>query len=179
MRIHRCATLTPQDITVHRGIPITTPERTIIDLSRAVHGRPLEHVVDLADQRGLVDFGRLRAAGSVPLRAVLSNYSPAPTRSEMDERFLRVCDDHGIPRPESNAHVEGIEVDFVWRDRRLIVEVDGYRYHRSPTACEDDRAKDVELTTRCWGVQRFTWRQITGRTAWVAAAVAARYRRGP
>jgi very-short-patch-repair endonuclease len=84
-----------------------------------------------------------------------------------------------IRRPEANARIEGIEVDFVWRNRRLIVEVDGYRYHRSPTAFEDDRAKDIALAIKDWRVLRFTWRQITARSAWVAAAVAARYRRGP
>jgi very-short-patch-repair endonuclease len=94
----------------------------------------------------------------------------------MEERFLQLCDDHGIQRPATNTHVEGIEVDFVWRDDRLIVEVDGYRYHRAPTVFEDDRAKDVELTTRGWHVLRFTWRQITKRAGWVADAVRNRRR---
>jgi hypothetical protein len=146
LRIHRSGTLTAAEITTHRGIPITTPARTIIDLSRRLNGRALEHVVDVADQLGLVDFRDLRKANSASLRAVLSTYSPAPTKSEQEERFLKLCDDHGIPRPETNTRIEGIEVDFVWRDWRLIVEVDGYRYHRSPTAFETDRERDVQLT---------------------------------
>ena len=67
--------------------------------------------------------------------------------------------------------MEGIEVDFVWRDRRLIVEVDGYAFHRSPAAFERDRERDVLLQTRGWRVLRFTWRQVTQRAAWVAAAI--------
>src|SRR5215217_1288294 len=123
IRVHRCRTLRPEDTTVHRGIPITTPARTIIDLSRTLQGRQLEHVIDLADQRGLIDFADLESANSASLKAVLQRYSAAPTRSELEERFLALSDAHGLPRPETNARIEGIEVDFVWRDRRLIVEV--------------------------------------------------------
>jgi hypothetical protein len=171
IRVHRCATMTAGEVTVHRRIPVTTPARTIIDLARTLNGRALEQLIDLADQRGLIDFQDLRAANSTSLHAVLLRYSPAPTRSELEERFLELCDDHGIPRPETNTLIEGIEVDFVWRDRRLIVEVDGYAFHRSPSAFESDRARDVLLTTKGWRVLRFTWRQITRRRGWVAAAV--------
>jgi hypothetical protein len=58
--------------------------RTIIDISRTLKGRALEHIVDLADQRGLVDFQELRAANSASLKAVLQNYRPAPTGFERD-----------------------------------------------------------------------------------------------
>jgi very-short-patch-repair endonuclease/predicted transcriptional regulator of viral defense system len=174
LKVHRSVTLRPGDVTHHRGIPITTPARTIIDLSRTLKGRPLEHVVDLADQRGLIDFADLRRANSASLQAVLQRYTAAPTRSELEERFLALCDDHGLPRPETNKRIEGIEVDFVWRDARLIVEVDGYRYHRSPSAFEADRERDVTLTAANWVVLRFTWRQITRRRGWVATAVGGR-----
>jgi very-short-patch-repair endonuclease len=168
LKIHRSTTLTPADTTALRGIPVTSPARTIIDVARTTGGRELERLLDLADQRGLVDFADLHA-GPASLRAVLRNYRPAPTRSELEEAFLRLCDDHGIPRPETNVRIEGFEVDFVWRDRRLIVEVDGFAYHRSPHAFETDRARDVHLTTRGWRVLRFTWRHVTQRAAWVAA----------
>jgi hypothetical protein len=171
LRIHRSGTLTPAQMTVHRGIPITTPARTIVDLARTLSGRPLEQLIDRADHRGLVDFNDLRKANPASLQAVLSLYSPAPTRSELEERFLGLCDDHGIPRPETNTRIEGIEVDFVWRDRRLIVEVDGYRYHRSPSRFESDREKDVTLTVKGWRVMRFTWMQLTEKPAWVAGAI--------
>jgi very-short-patch-repair endonuclease len=171
VRVHRSTTLTNAEMTVWRGIPITNPARTIIDLSRSLKGRALEHVIDLADQRGLVDFRELMAANSASLQAVVRSYSPAPTRSELEERFLRLCDDHGIPRPETNTRIEGIEVDFVWRDRRLIVEVDGYAYHRSPASFESDRERDVTLTVAGWTVLRFTWAQIEARGGWVAAAI--------
>ena len=181
IRLHRSALLGPDDSTVRQGIPVTTPVRTVADLSSLLRDRPLEHVLDLAEQRGLVDFAELARTiaahptrpGSPSLRALLSRYAAGSTftRSELEERFLGLCVDHGLPRPATNIGVEGVECDFVWRDLRLIVEVDGYRYHRMPSAFEDDRERDVMLTVAGWHVMRFTWAQLTGRPAWVAAAI--------
>jgi Protein of unknown function (DUF559) len=174
LRVHRSRTLTPGDTTTHRGIPITTPVRTIIDLARTLERRPLEHALDIAEQRSLIDFAELHSRPIPPsLKAVLSLYTVGSTvtRSEMEERFLALCDDHGIPRPAVNARIEGEEVDFVWRDANLVVEVDGYRYHRGPSAFESDRERDVELALASWRVLRFTWTQLTTRAAWVARAV--------
>ena len=169
VRVHRSRTLTPTQTATHRGIPITTRERTIIDLARSVKGRPLEQLLNRADRH--LDFNELRKARSPSLQAVLSSYSATTTRSELEETFLRLCDDYAIPRPGANVRIEGIEVDFVWRDARLIVEVDGYAHHRSPSAFERDRERDAILTTKGWRVLRFTYAQLTHRHAWVAAVV--------
>jgi hypothetical protein len=177
IRVHRSTTLTPDDTTTHRGIPITAPARTIIDLATTLSDRPLEHALDLADQHGLIDFNELKAR-PIPrsLQAVLSRYAAGRTftRSELEERFFALCDKYGLPRPASNTCIEGEEVDFVWRDQRLVVEVDGYRYHRSPSAFEDDRERDVVLSLAGWQVLRFTWNQINARPAWVAGAISRR-----
>jgi very-short-patch-repair endonuclease len=171
LKIHRTRTM---EATTHRGIPITTPARTIIDLATTLKGRPLEAALDRAEHLRLLDFAELRKRPIPPsLQAVLSLYTAAnPTRSELEERFLELCDDHKLPRPQTNVVVNGIEVDFAWLDERLIVEVDGYRHHRSPTAFEADRERDVTLTAAGWRVLRFTWAQITGRPGWVARAIA-------
>jgi very-short-patch-repair endonuclease len=127
-------------------------------------------------KHGLIDFAELRSR-PVPrsLQALLARYAAPPfTRSELERRFLALCDIHQLQRPTGNIIIKGEEVDFVWRDQRLIVEVDGYRYHRSPSKFEDDRARDVMLTVAGWTVLRFTWRQVDERPAWVAAAVARR-----
>jgi predicted transcriptional regulator of viral defense system len=113
VRIHR-RKLTAQDVTIHRSIPITTPARTVVDLARTLQGRALEALIDRAYQRGLVDFDELRAAGGASLKAALAKYQAPATRSELEERFLQLCDDAGIPRPETNVRIEGFEVDFVW-----------------------------------------------------------------
>ena len=173
LTVHRSRTIDPRDTTTHRSIPITTPARTIIDLARTLKGRPLEQALDRAEHLRLVDFSELKHR-PIPrsLQAVLSLYTASnPTRSELEERFLQLCDDHDIPRPQTNQRVSGYEVDFVWRERRLIVEVDGYAYHRSPTAFEADRERDIDLARAGWHVRRFTWTQITRRPAWVAHAL--------
>ena len=184
IRVHRSTRLEPAETTTVRAIPVTGAVRTIIDLAAKLEGRPLEHVLDLADQRRLVDFAELRRRladhsgrpGSPSLQAVLSLYTAGSTvtRSEMEERFLGLCDSYGVRRPEVNTRIEGEEVDFAWRDARLIVEVDGYAYHRSPSAFETDRERDVVLAVAGWQVLRFTWTQLTTRPAWVARAVSKR-----
>ena len=118
-----------------------------------------------------MDFAALQAANSASLNAGLRTYDAAPTDSELEEAFLQLCDDHGVRRPQTRVYIEGYRVDFVWRDQRLIVEVDGYRFHRAPSRFEADRERDVELSAKGWRVVRFTWRQVTERAAWVAAAV--------
>lgn len=172
LRIHRSITLRPTDISAVRGIPVTSPARTVVDLASSLRGRPLEQVLDRAERHRLVDFSDLRNARSRSLKAVLSHYTgDTVTRSELEEAFLRLCDDHDIQRPAVNTHVEGEEVDFVWPGAGLIVEVDGYAYHRSPSAFETDRERDVVLALAGWQVMRFTWMQVTGRAAWVARAI--------
>jgi very-short-patch-repair endonuclease len=187
IRIHRSCTLTSDDTTEYKGIPITTPARTLIDLAATLRGRPLEQALDRAELLRLIDFAELRRAlaahptrpGSRSLQAMLSRYTAesAVTRSELEEHFLDLCDDHGVRRPETNTRIEGIEVDFAWRDARLIAEVDGYAFHRSRSAFETDRERDVRLALAGWEVLRFTYAQVTARSAWVSAAIANRLAR--
>ena len=150
IRLHRSRTLTPHETTTHRGIPVTTPRRTIIDLARTLEGRPLEHVARPRRQRRLIDFAELRNRPIPPsLQAVLSLYTAGSTvtRSEMEERFLALCDHHGIPRPKVNTRIEGEEVDFVWRDatthrrgRRLRLPPLAVQLRSRPRARRDARA---------------------------------------
>jgi very-short-patch-repair endonuclease len=58
------------------------------------------------------------------------------------------------------VHVEGYEVDLLWREQRLIVEVDGFAYHSTRAAFERDRARDAALQAAGYRVVRLTWRQI-------------------
>ncbi len=181
--IHRIATLTSEGTTTCRAIPMTTPSRTIIDLAAMLDGRPLEQALDRAEQLRLVDFAELQQRiadrpgrpGSPSLQAVLSRYAAGSTvtRSEMEERFLALCDDHRIPRPQVNIRIEGEEVDFVWRGERLIVEVDGFAFHSTRAAFERDRLRDQALQAAGWRVMRITWRQVADTPEAVVARIAA------
>jgi very-short-patch-repair endonuclease len=169
VRVHRSRTLEPRDATTLRGLPLTTRERTIADLARTTTPRRLEQLVNKSERH--LDFGRLRHLAPPALQAVLSSHTTTLTRSELEERFIELCDEHGLTRPEVNTRIEGMECDFVWRAQRLVVEVDGYEFHASRTTVETDRERDVRLTTRGWRVLRFTWRHVTERPAWVASAI--------
>jgi very-short-patch-repair endonuclease len=176
--VHRSTTLTPEQALTRGGLPITTPGRTVLDLAAAgVTELQLEELLDRAERLlfGFDDLHAVLAAhprrpGAPALRALLSEYDPGATatRSEMERRFLRLCDRHGIARPRVNGIVEGFEVDFTWRRQRLVVEVDGYAFHSSRTAFETDRARDVRLVLSGFRVLRFTWRQLTRRGSDVA-----------
>lgn len=82
------------------------------------------------------------------------------SRSELERDFLRLCRRRRLPMPEVNVRIGPYLVDFLWRDRRLIVETDGYRYHHGRTAFEDDRDRDLALRGLGYEVMRLSGRQV-------------------
>ena len=86
-------------------------------------------------------------------------------RSELEEQFLRLCRRSDLRLPEVNVWmtVEGeeMELDFVWRKQRVVVEVDGFRTHRTRLAFQRDRRRDQLLHLGGWAVVRFTWDDVT------------------
>jgi very-short-patch-repair endonuclease len=145
--VHRSTSLDPSTTTRTHGIPATTPARTISDLRRILPSDQLDAAVRRAEMLRL-------DVGSQP------GYDPDLTRSELERKVLRVCRRRSLPMPEVNARVGPYWVDFLWRDRRLIVETDGYRYHGTRAAFESDRKRDVDLKLMGFTVVRFTHRQV-------------------
>jgi very-short-patch-repair endonuclease len=84
----------------------------------------------------------------------------AYTRSDHEEMFLRFAEEAGLPRPETNVLVEGLEVDCVWREQRLIVEVDGWETHRTRLAFERDRERSRILQAAGWRCVPVTYLQL-------------------
>ena len=99
------------------------------------------------------------------------------TRSDLERLFLRICRQHGLPKPEVNVRIGPYEVDFLWRAERLIVEVDGWKYHSNRRAFEADRARDRELARRGFLVLRFTDRELSRDPNAVATSLRAHLRR--
>jgi very-short-patch-repair endonuclease len=64
-------------------------------------------------------------------------------------------------------------VDFLWREQRLVVETDGFLYHRGAVTFEDDHARDLDLRARGFAVHRFTGRQLRDEPERVAADIGA------
>jgi very-short-patch-repair endonuclease len=155
VHVHRSRTLTSDLVTSRRGFPVTTPKRTIADLRLATVTRGCPAFVSSKDLRKAI-----RQAGVLGLR-VDSDAEPDRTRSELEHLFLRLCRRHGLPEPEVNVRIDSMLVDFLWRDRQLIVETDGYRYHGDRAAFEEDRDRDLKLKSLGYEVIRLSYRQIT------------------
>jgi hypothetical protein len=182
IRLHRRGVLPPDEIARLDGLPITTPARTLLDLAASgLRGRPLEAALDCAELLRLLDFAELHhllarypgRPGSPALNAMLSRYvaGTVDTRSVLEELVLELCDAHGLPRPHVNCVIEGKVRDFHWPGSRLVVEADSYTWHRSPTALNDDRERDVVLLLAGYRSLRFTWEQVTKRRGYVADAI--------
>lgn len=145
IRIHRPRSLPDDEVTRHRGIPVTTVARTLLDFAAVAAESSLERAVDRSEELRVFDLGAVQAvldahpgrAGSAALTAALERRAPvAITRSGLEERFLAVCSAEGVPRPLVNERLGPYEVDFLWPDERLVVETDGRRHQGTSTAFE-------------------------------------------
>jgi very-short-patch-repair endonuclease len=181
LRVHGSRLLAPEEVRIVRGIPVTSPARTLIDLAEIASDRELERAYDEALTRNLATTASVTAAvqrttgrrGIKRLRALLQrDTEPAFTRSEAEERLLALVRASGLPQPEVNAAVGDHTVDFVWRNKHLAVETDGYRFHSTRAAFERDRLRDADLTARGFRVIRVTWRQLSEQPLAVVARLA-------
>jgi very-short-patch-repair endonuclease/predicted transcriptional regulator of viral defense system len=164
IRLHRSPTLLPALVTLRSGIPVTTPARTILDLRRACAAKRGGAV----GERELRRAARQAAVIGLPLA---EDAAGDRTRSELERAFLRLCRRARLPMPEVNVRIGRDLVDFLWRERRLVVETDGYLYHRGRFAFENDRDRDLRLRALGFEVIRFSDRQIDAEPSRVAAAV--------
>jgi very-short-patch-repair endonuclease len=167
--VHR-SPLRNDERTTHRGIPTTTVPRTLLDLSAVVHPDALRSALRQAEQLRLTDPLSLsdlaerypRRPGLAAIRALLEDATIGARviRSELEERFQSFLLNVGLPLPQTNQFVEGFEVDCIWPDQRLIVELDGRAVHDTFHAFEQDRIRDRVLAAAGWRVIRVTWRQL-------------------
>ncbi len=172
-----------EEITRLTGIPVTSVARTLLDLAGMLSFTQLQRAVEQAERLEVLDAGALRRtcdhsrgrSGVQTLRALLAEQDdpPPPTRSELERRFLDLCSAAELPAPSLNVCVAGYEVDAVWHQNRLIVELDGYAYHRDRASFERDRARDATLQLAGYRVLRVTHRRLETEPAAVANAVRA------
>jgi very-short-patch-repair endonuclease len=181
IRAHR-ATLREDEVITRHGIRVTTPARTLLDLSPSMPERALDRLVEeaqvldlvtRADLLRTVEQGAHRPGIRKLATIVGSPDEPAFTRSEAERLLVELVRTAGLPRPHTNTRVAGHEVDAVWRADKLIVEVDGWTYHRTRQAFERDRARDGRLLVAGYRVLRITWRQLTREPAKVTAMLGA------
>ncbi len=158
--------------TTWRGIPVTTPAETLIDLAAAVDEAELARACHEAGVRHHTSpkqveaalARRPRAAGSATLRRVLRG-EVRVTLSNLERRFLERLQQAGLPLPQTNRPAGSKRVDCRWPDHHLTVELDGYRYHHSRHAWENDRQREREAYARDDDFRRYTWNDVTENPA--------------
>lgn len=176
--VHR-ADLHEAESTRVDGIPVTTPYRTVLDCARALE--PCEAVViaDSALRQGMVRLRDLHAAaaeawgrGAGRLRRVVACCDPR-CGSVLESALRMLLIEHGLRPPCSQYEMRAISgrrlatVDFAWPDLRVVVEADGFAYHRDRKAYLRDRELGNACTLAGWRLLRFSWEDVFRHPAYV------------
>jgi predicted transcriptional regulator of viral defense system len=178
LTLHRTQ-LPDDERTVHDGISVTTPARTLLDLAALLDEHSLARAAERAEALRLRSPTTLEELTTrYPKRKGIRNIKrlieegrivPTDTRSRIERRFLSLLDANELPRPLVNEKLDPIRPDFRWTEQRLIVELDGFETHGTRQAFERDRARDRALTAQGWRVVRITKRQLDDEPRRLAA----------
>jgi very-short-patch-repair endonuclease len=172
-------------VTTRHGIPVTTPARTLLDLTAVLEPRQLERAITEAEVLRLTSPTSLddlvarhpNRRGTAALRQILADRAEIGrtiTRSEFEVAFLAFVDAHRLPRPRTNVPIDVAGrpfVDAAWPDQRVVIELDSYGIHTTRRNFENDRSRDRELTVAGWRAVRVTWRQLHGDAPALARAL--------
>ena len=177
--VHRPRSLEPRDTTRFRGIPATTPTRTIWDLASSLSPSATRRAFEQAEKLALLNRPRLTQLlatspthkGAPTTRRLLgSRHLPLhETRSWLEELLITICVDYSLPLPAVNVPLLGYEVDFLWEHARFVVEADGGD-HLSPAQRDRDNDRDIALARAGYLVRRYSSGAM-GDEAGVAAEV--------
>ncbi|MGH2894701.1 MAG: DUF559 domain-containing protein, partial [Solirubrobacteraceae bacterium] len=189
IRCHHSPRLHPQDTTTVDGIPVTSLARTCLDIAELLnHGR-LVDALEAGQRQNTLDLGAIHAViarnpsrhGIDPLREAITELGDEPPllQSRAEQAFRALVRDHHLPRPQFNVYVEGELVDAVWWDQRLVVEVDGWNYHRSKRSFANDRRRDRKLVKAKLRPVRYTGDEVMDEPAGVAAELSELLSDGP
>lgn len=190
LRCHRRPTLLASDITRRRSIPLTQPVRTFLDLVTVMGPRDLERAINEADKLEIIDADALRRAldsharqlGVRPLRRILDKHTFRLSDDELERLFRPLATAAGLPTPLTKQIVNEFEVDFFWPDLGLVVETDGWRYHRTPAAQTRDALRFQRHTASGFTPLRFSHYQVKyepGHVLNILAQTAANLRARP
>jgi very-short-patch-repair endonuclease len=194
IRLHRRAGLDPpvgqrpsaQEDGHFDGIPVTGPISTLVDIALGISRAELEQAVNEADHRDLVDPETLREAldsfperpGAARLRNLLDRSTFVLTTTRLEQLFLPLARDAGLPLPQTQTWLNGYRVDFYWPDLGLVVEADSLRYHRTPAKQAADNRRDQAHFAADLIPLRFSHWQVRHEPAHVRAVLKIAARRG-
>jgi len=149
------------DVFVRQGIPVTSLARTLVDLADVAGADELEQAIRAAER--LHGFDRVRLKPIHGRRGTRRLVAPRPfTRGHLERLFLRVVADAGLQPPRVNVPFGAYELDAVWAEAKVVVEIDDWDTHRTRTAFEADRARDRVLTVAGLRPVRVTHQDLTG-----------------
>jgi very-short-patch-repair endonuclease len=178
IRRHRVAALARSDVTVMKGLRITSVARTICDLAATESARDTEHAFQEALFREVVTDRSLEAVldreptrrGAPVIRSLIKD--PRLTRSERERRLLRLIKAAQLPKPLTNVPIHGYKADIYWPQHHLILEFDGWQGHGHRLAFEKNRKRDQVLIANGLRVMRVTDRQLTHEPIAIVARIA-------
>ncbi len=166
----RCRDMDPRDAFSWRGIPVTTVQRTLVDLAailtvddlaRACHEAGVRYGTTPSSVDAVL-ARRPSSPGAAKLRAVLHG-DVHVTLSTLEARFLELLEAEGLVLPQTNRPAGGRRVDCRWPEQRLTVELDSYRYHQSRHAWEQDRRREREARARGDEFRRYSYGDVFER----------------
>jgi hypothetical protein len=174
VRGHRSGALFSADLSTHHRIPVTTAARAIVDISGSLSYRHVGRAVDDAIRRRVMTLAAFRSCvgrlGEAPgrrlgvLHEVLAERVPGydPGDSDLETRVLRLLVAHGFPPPVQQHRVRlggrTFKIDLAYPTLRLAIELDGWEFHGSRSAFDDDRTRANLLVAAGWTLVRFTSR---------------------
>lgn len=180
IRMHRIQAIDRGEIQRHEGLWISTPARAVLEVAATA---TVDELVDIVNEgHGLRRFKasdldavlrRNRGRrGVARLKEVLGDQDAMTiTRSRAERAFLKLIRDARLPRPEVNQRLGRYEPDFMWREQRLIVELDSYQFHGGPGGFQTDREKDLVYRDAGFDVLRPTRNHVIHEPARVLVSV--------
>jgi hypothetical protein len=183
--LRRTRRLPAADVTVLRGVPITTIARTLVDLAGCARRETVQRAVHEAEVQRVLDVDAVLAAierlpgrrGTRALRTALGVAAPDPANGRFATDFWQLCRDAGLPAPRLGAFVDGgdrlYEADALFPEHRVIVELDGRQVHETAARFQSDRRRDSVLAAAGYQTLRYTWRRLKDEPAAVAAELRA------
>jgi very-short-patch-repair endonuclease len=179
--VHRIRAIDRREVKRHEGLWVSSPARAVLELAATGTADELTRAIDEGLAHRLFTPNELRAVlarnrpcrGAARLDAILGDETAtAISRSRKEKRLLRGLRDAGLPLPETNVKLGRFEADFLWRRERLVVEVDGYPFHRGPAAYNRDHDKDLAFREAGLDVLRFTGDHVEKRLTMVLVKIA-------
>lgn len=168
LRVRSRPSIHAEDITTRRNIPLTQPVLTFLDLAMVAGPKTIERAINEADKLGVIDADSLRRdldsragePGVRPLRRILDKHTFRLSDDELELLFRPIAAAAGLPTPLTKQQIDEFEVDFFWPDLGLVVETDGWRYHRTPAAQTRDALRFQKHTASNLTPLRFSHYQV-------------------